>query len=715
MTKYTKKNFKYSLRNTIKYRGPGAKRPTTNFVGDRRSPVGHAYKARNLEKKFGGNITTFLEMYNNNQLSADYQLIIPEGTTEYYEDLGGVYMNTKKEKTPSIQQFPILRINRHKVGKLCNNSSDVVTKFSVEHHDSERTKIDYLVITDYHITSNEVITKHFYKASDVIVDENNKILDCNIKEYVKNYLLGNVLLLPTFLRDKHIGEWDVSNVTDMHELFDTFTEFNEDISAWNVSKVTNMSFMFTGCEEFNQPLNRWNVSKVTNMEGMFNDCIKFNKQLGEWNVSQVTNMKAMFSGCEIFNKPLGDWDVSQVTNMESMFFECLMFNQALVTWNVSNVTNMSYMFFKCEKFNKPLGDWDVSQVTNMESMFSGCEKFNQPLGNWDVSQVTIMSYMFYQCTAFNQPLNGWVINQNTGVVAMFDDCGISRINKPNIAVPPPPPQDVDPMQIHNESRKINTNKLNMLLSEFMKFMVEIPIVNNDYPTFFKDAFTSMIDEADPSDKPELRAKLERIMNELLNGLNYAVLNKEFLATAIKMVNYVNQQDKPLKIVYVTTFVEDCVTAYNGPDGMTCVMGALERIFFSFVTAASVVDINHPEWKQIVNCIVVNIKDMIIEDIKEWYQLHKTGLSNEFVKETDDKEINDNIRRDDLRKFLKSKYPEEGKLIDEQIKDVADNIGYDDGDFTFGGRKWRPITRKQLRNTRRKQLRNTRQRAEENKI
>ena len=41
-----------------------------------------------------------------------------------------------------------------------------------------------------------------------------------------------------------ISGWDVSLVTDMSELFQGLTTFNEDVSRWNTSGVTDMSFMF---------------------------------------------------------------------------------------------------------------------------------------------------------------------------------------------------------------------------------------------------------------------------------------------------------------------------------------------------------------------------------------------------------------------------------------------------------------------------------------
>ena len=67
----------------------------------------------------------------------------------------------------------------------------------------------------------------------------------------------------------HISDWDVSNVTNMENLFFEKSTFNSNIQNWDVSNVENMSLMFCRADSFNQDISSWDVSSVTNMYGMF--------------------------------------------------------------------------------------------------------------------------------------------------------------------------------------------------------------------------------------------------------------------------------------------------------------------------------------------------------------------------------------------------------------------------------------------------------------
>ncbi len=95
-----------------------------------------------------------------------------------------------------------------------------------------------------------------------------KINNYNIKDLVYNYIYFRHRL-PDDLRDMKIGDWDVSKVTDMSQLFAAKETFNEPLNDWNVSQVKDMEYMFLNASQFDQPLDKWNVSKVKNMEKMF--------------------------------------------------------------------------------------------------------------------------------------------------------------------------------------------------------------------------------------------------------------------------------------------------------------------------------------------------------------------------------------------------------------------------------------------------------------
>ena len=105
---------------------------------------------------------------------------------------------------------------------------------------------------------------------------NNITLRHAVKDYLSSYVKDKRFII---LKYGEIGDWDVSNVTNMIQLFEGARSFNQPLNNWNVSNVTNMKFMFLDATSFNQPLNNWNVSNVTDMDSMFYEATSFNQPL----------------------------------------------------------------------------------------------------------------------------------------------------------------------------------------------------------------------------------------------------------------------------------------------------------------------------------------------------------------------------------------------------------------------------------------------------
>lgn len=95
-------------------------------------------------------------------------------------------------------------------------------------------------------------------------------------------------------------------VTSTSNMFADINKFNSSsVGDWDVSNVTDMSYMFYACNEFTgggsySSMPNWDVSKVTNMEGMFSHAYKFKLDLSNWCVSNITTEPTDFA----LNAPL---------------------------------------------------------------------------------------------------------------------------------------------------------------------------------------------------------------------------------------------------------------------------------------------------------------------------------------------------------------------------------------------------------------------------
>jgi len=167
-----------------------------------------------------------------------------------------------------------------------------------------------------------------------------------------------------------------------------------DIKQWGKVAWSTFSAAFFGCSNMLTTASDVpNLSNVTNMSNMFRDASIANPDTSNWDVSSVTNMRYMFTNASSANPDTSNWDVSNFTDMSNMFRSASSANPDTSNWDVSNVVNMRNMFRSASSANPDTSNWDVSSVTNMSLMFTNASSANPDTSNWDVSNVTDMSRM----------------------------------------------------------------------------------------------------------------------------------------------------------------------------------------------------------------------------------------------------------------------------------------------------------------------------------
>ena len=225
-----------------------------------------------------------------------------------------------------------------------------------------------------------------------------------------------------------IGSWDVSDVSDMHDLFSTpksgscdiFCEFDGEISAWDTSRVTNMDSAFSHASRFNRSLSAWDTSSVDTMYAIFREATAFNGDVSAWDTSRVTELSKAFAFARFFDRSLSGWHTASVTSANEMLRGATAFDGDIATWDTSSVTYLHGFLYEATSFSGSLAHWDTSQARHMGKMFHLATSFPGGVLAWDTSSVTSCDQMFAKATSFSGDVSGWDVSAVSGMDDLFE-------------------------------------------------------------------------------------------------------------------------------------------------------------------------------------------------------------------------------------------------------------------------------------------------------
>ena len=256
-----------------------------------------------------------------------------------------------------------------------------------------------------------------------------------------------------------LGLLDTSACTNMRSMFEHIESLvSVDVGDFDVSNVTDMNYMFCGCYSLSQimNLNKWNTMNLKYANYMFTDCQALTSlDLSAWDTTNLREIGAMFSYCKkLTSIDFTGWNTLKIRDMWNTFYSCLsLVNldlsnfitpnleseinglfydcRALETINLSNLdtTNVTEMkdVFRNTKSLKTIifgNNFKTSNVTTMRGMFNDAASLNSlDLSHFDTSNVTDMESMFYNCvklTSLN--VNSFNTSKVIDMARMFSYC-----------------------------------------------------------------------------------------------------------------------------------------------------------------------------------------------------------------------------------------------------------------------------------------------------
>lgn len=152
------------------------------------------------------------------------------------------------------------------------------------------------------------------------------------------------------------------------------TDLDYELENVDTSNITSMRGMFertTGITTVN--LNHFNLSQITQMNELFYYSKIKSLDLSNANTSKVTTINGMFYGSSIESLNVQGWNISNVTDMAHMFnYAQNAIELDLSGLNTSKVTTLENTFSNMTKLTKlNLSGWNTSSIKATLNMFNG--------------------------------------------------------------------------------------------------------------------------------------------------------------------------------------------------------------------------------------------------------------------------------------------------------------------------------------------------------
>ena len=366
----SKKILEYGKNNIIKWSGKRYNSKDNLYIGDIEVNLAISYSYTDYK----------VNMYGLNRKGVAY---LYDGKVNSYYDLNNLYF----WKEPKCKNIKLEFSYDYNYKPLFNDIFDI--PYSIDFSEVDFSRISYIdkMFYGWKGLNSIKLPNDFAKGKKLL----NNLFNSSSNGYRND---GT-----NMIKSLDMANWDTSDVTDMHSMFNGCTYVDKfEAGKWDTSKVTDMSGMFSQNYKSSIPQYNAQYMKCTIID------------VSNWNTSNVTDMSNMFSGCnKLTSLDVSNWNTSNVTDMNNMFLRCESLTSLDVSnWNTSNVTNMYCMFQYCNVTNLDVSNWDVSKVTDMRQIFYLCKKLTSlDLSNWDISNVTNdTSYILYLCEELTTLIDG---------------------------------------------------------------------------------------------------------------------------------------------------------------------------------------------------------------------------------------------------------------------------------------------------------------------